>query len=376
MSEKNLKLLFKAESLTEIERWQDAIPLLLQFLSLNPQNYHATCLVSLCYFHLDESEFALDYAQKAIAIEPDEEWAHRLRSIILSKLGKNKDSLKSAEEAVRLAPYLSATLQTLVMAYLDSNKPRKARDIANKMVENHPESDESFLSLGLVNLRTNHLYQAEKCFREALRINPTNSLARNNLGVAVLRQENRPTTTFNRNYSNSLLRNQPQSEAMEHFTEAIKLEPNNQLIIQNLKNQFNYSIYVFLIISLIPFGLLSFMVFPGGTVVMGLLAILGLIKLMGETFKRKRTAPPELKIFLKSLKRKTLGEYFQEFKRIATRTIVKNWQPHALALVAVIINYFDAKQRNPNATIGFVQTIAVILMVVSGIWLSIKLSRN
>lgn len=376
MNEKDLKLLFKAESLTEIERWQNAIPLLLQFLSLNPQNYHATCLVSLCYFYLDEAEFALDYAQKAIAIEPDEEWAHRLRSIILSKLGRNKDSLKSAEEAVRLAPYLSATLQTLVMAYLDSNKPRKAREIANKMVENHPESDESFLSLGLVNLRTNHLYQAEKCFREALLINPTNSLARNNLGVAVLRQENRPTTTFNRNYSNSLLGNQPQSEAMKHFTEAIKLEPNNQLIIQNLKNQFNYSIYVFLIISLIPFGLLSFMVFPGGTIIMGFLAILGLIKLMGETFKRKRTAPPELQIFLKSLKRKTLGEHFQEFKRIATRTIVKNWQPHTLAIVAVIINYFDAKQRNPNATIGFVQTIAVILIMISGIWLSIKLSRG
>ncbi|HRH44329.1 MAG TPA: hypothetical protein PKY82_22030, partial [Pyrinomonadaceae bacterium] len=70
MTEKDSKLLFKAQNLTEIERWQDAIPLLLQFIAQNPQNYQATCLLSLCYYNLEETETALDLAQKAIAIQP------------------------------------------------------------------------------------------------------------------------------------------------------------------------------------------------------------------------------------------------------------------------------------------------------------------
>ncbi|HRH43750.1 MAG TPA: tetratricopeptide repeat protein, partial [Pyrinomonadaceae bacterium] len=267
-------------------------------------------------------------------------------------------------------------LQTLVMAYLDSDKPRKAQEIAVKMLENHPQSDESFFSLGLVHLRTNNPIEAEKCFREALRINPTNSLARNNLGIAVLRQESRQATTFKREETISIFDSQPENGAMEHFTEAIKLEPNNELILQNLKNQFNYSIYFFLIISLTPFGFLSFLVIPSVTAIMILFSILSLSKLLLETFKRKRSASPEMQMFLKTLKRKTLNEYFQEFTRIASKVIFKNWQPHVLAMIAVIVNFVGLSQNTNYSPKNLLQSLAVFLIVSSGIWLSIKLSRG
>jgi tetratricopeptide (TPR) repeat protein len=225
-------------------------------------------------------------------------------------------------------------------------------------------------------LRTNNPNEAEKCFREALRINPTNSLARNNLGVAVLRQESRQATTFKRDKTISIFNGQTKNGAMEHFTEAIKLEPNNELILQNLKNQFNYSIYFFLIISLTPFGFLSFLVIPSVTAIMILFSILSLSKLLLETFNRKRSATPEMQFFLKTLKRKTLNEYFQEFTRIASKVIFKNWQPHVLAMIAVLVNFVGLSQNTNYSPKNLLQSLAVFLIVSSGIWLSIKLSRG
>lgn len=376
MSESNFQLLLKAESLTEIERWQEAAPLLLQYLAKNPQDYQATCLLSLCYFHLEQTDSALEYANRAVANDPEEEWAHRLRSIILSQLGKKQESFQAAEEAVRLAPNQVFALHTLVMAYLDANKNRKAKEIAEKMRENHPYTDESFFALGSVYLQMNNPYEAEKCFREALRINPSNSLARNNLGVAVLRQEVRQATKINQPDTITLFGNEKNDDAMSHFTEAIKLEPNNELILENLKSQFSYSPFINVCIGLIPFTLMSFFIIPAGTILMILISFVSLLKLAWEVRKRKQSAPPEIQIFLKSVKQKSFAEYFAELKRIIILIFTKTWQPHLLALFAVILN-FIALSQNQNATTNTpFKAIAFILIIVSGVWLSIKLSRD
>jgi Tetratricopeptide repeat len=370
-TENSYKLLLKAEHLTEIERWKEAIPLLLQFLAQNPQNYQANCNLSLCYYHLDEFDKALDFAERAIAADPEEEWGHRLRSIVLSKLGKKKESLKSAEEAVRMAPEQAYSLQTLAFSYLELNQTRKAKQIGERMRENFPESDATFFVLGNIHLQSGNPYEAENCFREALRFNPNNSLARNNLGVAILEQE-RQKPMVNRDNSVSLFGDSTQNEIAQHFTEALKLEPNNPYVIENIKLQFSYSPFLFVIISLLPFLLLFFLVMPAGAFLLGLIGLITLGNLSWDTFKRRRYATPELKTFLKTTKRNSISEHFAVFRRIFHNIVWRNWLPHLFALIAVILKIVSDESYLEDYLIS----LSVIIIIVSGIWLAVRIKKN
>ncbi len=102
MEKSDENLLQKAEQLADIERWREAVPLLAKVIAKNPQHFHANCLLSLCHYNLKDFPAALEYAERAIAAEPEQEWGHRLRSVALTEQGRKKDALKSAEEAVRL----------------------------------------------------------------------------------------------------------------------------------------------------------------------------------------------------------------------------------------------------------------------------------
>jgi tetratricopeptide (TPR) repeat protein len=374
-TENSYKILLKAEHLTEIERWKEAIPLLLQFLAQNPQHHRANCLLSLCYYHLGELKKALEFAEKAIAAEPEEEWGHRLRSIVLSKLGKKKESLKSAEEAVRMAPDQAFSLQTLAVSYLELNQTRKAKQIAEKMRENFPESDAAYFVLGNIHLQSGNPYEAENCFREALRFNPNNSLARNNLGVAILDQE-RQKPMVNRDKGISLFGDSTHNEIAEHFTEALKLEPNNPYVIENIKYQFSYSPFTFLIISLLPFLFFFFLVMPAGAILLGLIGLISLLNLSWDTFKRRRSATPELKMFLKTTSKNSISENFAVFKRIFHDIVWRNWLPHLLGLLAVILK-FVAKEYPVESSTGYSLTyLSVIMIVVSGVWLAIRIKKG
>lgn len=375
MSENNYNLLIRAEHLTEIERWKEAIPLLLKFLAHDPQHYQANCYLSLCHYYLDEFDKALEFAEKAIASEPEEEWGHRLRSIVLSKLGRKKDSLKSAEEAVRMAPEQAYSLQTLAFSYLEANKIRKAKEIGEKMRENFPESDATFFVLGNIHLQSGNPYEAENCFRESLRFNPNNSLARNNLGVAILEQE-RQKPMVNRDNSTSLFGNSVHDEIAQHFTEALKLEPNNPYVIENIKSNFSYSPFLFVIISLLPFLLLFFLVMPAGAILLTLIGLISVFNLTWETFKRRRSATPEIKMFLKTSKRKSFSEHFSLFKRIFQNLVVRNWLPHLFAVIAVILKFFAIQSSAAEASKNSLISFSVIIIIVSGIWLAIKIKRG
>src|SRR5687768_250740 len=181
MNENSERLLEKAEYLTEIERWNEAIPLLIKVIAQNPEQFQANCLLAFCYYSLRDFENARLFAEKAVSVAPDEEWGHRLRSVVLTEQGKKKEALKAAAEAARLAPYEPFALQVLANAYLGVNKPQKAQEIAEKMRETAPESEFSYFTLGNVYLTRGDNYEAENCFREALRLNPNFADARNNL---------------------------------------------------------------------------------------------------------------------------------------------------------------------------------------------------
>ena len=68
----------------EINRFREAIPLLTKAYTQNPENYNVVCSLSYCFSELRENERSMEYAEKAIIINPENEWAYRLKGIQLS----------------------------------------------------------------------------------------------------------------------------------------------------------------------------------------------------------------------------------------------------------------------------------------------------
>jgi predicted Zn-dependent protease len=369
-------LISKAEHLAEIERWREAIPLLLKVLAQNPQHFQANCLHSLCHCSIGDFEKAIEFAEKAIAVAPEEEWGHRLRSIALGEIGKKKEALKSAEEAARLAPYEPFALQVLTNAYLSANKTKKAEEIALKMRENFPETETSFFVLGNVYLQKRDNYEAAKCFREALRLNPNCSDARNNLGVALLRQNDADDYMFIKPTNLSILDSENDAKIHEHFKEAIKIDPNHKTAAENLENQFGYynTLYFFLIF--LPFLVNALVVAPGITVFFTMIWVFGIFKTLGEIRRRRKTLSPELKMFLKSSANKNLSRRFKEFKTLAKAMYQQTWKPHVLAFVALIVWSIEFGDTIGTSSRTLNEVLAFVLIFVSTMWLGMEIRKD
>lgn len=365
--EKNIEtLLQKAEHLVEIERWREAVPPLLKVLGQNPEHFQANCLLGACHFYLKNYVEALEFTEKAIAVAPDDEWGHRLRSIILGEMGRKKEALKSAEEAVRLNPFELFGWQALTNAYLNCNKILKAKETAIKMREHFPESEYSFFSLGNVYLQAGNPYEAEKSFREALRLDPNFSDARNNLGVALLRQRKSDEI--------SLFNTPSEDEIRQHFSEAVKLEPENEIAAENLKSQYSYRYALYSFLSFLPFYTLAFFIAPGWSIIIFLISFFGIAKLLRDIRRKRKDFSPEMLLFLKS--KKCFPIYFDEFLKFAAQIYKKTWKPHALLIFAVILCHMNFGETAGNSSRTWNQAVAWILLIVSLIWLNSEISKD
>jgi len=377
MEKADEKILQKAEHLAEIERWREAVPLLAKVIAKNSQHFHANCLLSLCHYNLKDFPAALEDAERAIAAEPEEEWGHRLRSVALTEQGKKKEALKAVEEAVRLDPDEPFALQTLIYALLNLGKNKRAEEIALRMRESFPEMELTFFALGNVYLQSGNTYEAEHCFREALRLNPNSADARNNLGVALLRQNQAADNSLFKSNNLSILNaDSEEDEIQRHFTEAVKLEPTNETAAENLKNQFSYFNVLYGGLVFIPFILIVFFVAPAMTVLMTLLGFYGFLKLLFEIRRKRKQLTPELRMFLKTSMGKGLIYRLEEFTAFAKSIYQKTWKPHALAFFALVICYGDFGATANFGSRNINQALAYILIIVSGIWLQSELRKD
>lgn len=196
----------QAGALIDVRRYQDAIGLLNQVIASEPASGRPRCLLAQCRLGLGDHAGALDAATGAASVDPENAWAHRLRSIALLKLKRTKESLAAAAEAVRLSPQEASNYLVLTDAALAARHWQAAGVAAGRAVELAPNSANGHNALGLVALRRVRYGQAEGHFRTALGLDPQNARAMNNLGVALVRQGRRP-------------------QAIHYFAEAGRLDP-------------------------------------------------------------------------------------------------------------------------------------------------------
>lgn len=94
----------KAVELLQDERYKDAIPLLDQALSLNPNNANAYCDRARARSELNDYEQAMADADCAIKISENNKIAHTVRANVLQKLGKYNQAIDELTKVISLDP--------------------------------------------------------------------------------------------------------------------------------------------------------------------------------------------------------------------------------------------------------------------------------
>jgi hypothetical protein len=154
----------------------------------NPENPREWCVTSIARLDDDQPEAALDAAAEALARDPRLDWAHRLSSLALERLGREPEAVAAAERAVRLAPGSWAARLRLGSAL--SQLPGRWRDAAAqaaRAVWFAPEEPDVHVLAGDLSLVRGEHERAARSYRAALRADPGHPGARINLGLTLLR---------------------------------------------------------------------------------------------------------------------------------------------------------------------------------------------
>jgi hypothetical protein len=164
---------------------------------------HRHCALGAAHLEAGRNREALRAAERALGIDPELEWAHRLRAYALIGLAdhfrmriepiglrRRIRALEAAREAARLDPEGRAALITLVEALLARRTRRSRREalvVAERLVMLAPDDPATHNTLGRVFLKRHRWKDAEAAYRRALALDPHNYVALNNLGVAIRR---------------------------------------------------------------------------------------------------------------------------------------------------------------------------------------------
>lgn len=183
--------LTRARALTDLGRHTEARTELSRHLAVTPNSMEGLCLLAMCELALGDAPAALRAADAAVAAAPYSDWALRLRALALSKLDRRADARESAEAAVRLDPNDFANHHTVAHVLHDypdgdRRKPeelKRAREAALRAVELAPHEPAAHLIAGLT-AGALELRAAERAsYEEALRLDPNNAMAMNNLAA-------------------------------------------------------------------------------------------------------------------------------------------------------------------------------------------------
>lgn len=195
MTEHAAALVQRAAMLIDVNRAADAVALLHRAVGQAPDDQKAWCELGRAELSCNRPQNALVAANRALAVDPAEEWPHRLASIALNLLGQHDGAVRAAREAVRLAPHAWQTHVQLADCLADAPAPPWTRGqlraeawaAATRAIELAPLEPDPHCTIGHLLVLSQAAPQAERAFREALRLDPGNSRALNGLGLVGMR---------------------------------------------------------------------------------------------------------------------------------------------------------------------------------------------
>ena len=182
----------RARALMDLGRHDQARGLLAEALAEVPGDAQAWSAMARCCYRTDDFEAALHSADQALAHNPALAAAWRWRALSLAELKRWQEAHRAASEAVSREPLNWSGHMIMARGLLADpgrgGDDRRARGAAHRARELAPHEAETHFYAGRVAERAGHQDEAEACYREALRLNPEQRSARNQLALIQMRR--------------------------------------------------------------------------------------------------------------------------------------------------------------------------------------------
>lgn len=190
-------------------RHEHAAQELRQLLAQDPGDAHAHALLALALIENKQYADATTEAEQAIHLAPDFAFAHYARARVLNERNHEEEALRSIDEAIRLEPYDADYCSLQAAIHFDQGRWANALESAERGLQNDAEH------IGCTNLRAMALVklgrnaEAGQSIDAALSKNPDSAITHANQGWTLLHQGD-------------------PRKALEHFREALRLDPENE----------------------------------------------------------------------------------------------------------------------------------------------------
>jgi cellulose synthase operon protein C len=167
--------------------FEKALPALDKVLALNPRAAEAMVArgsAALDRFDIAEAELL---AERALKVNPKLTSALRLQADIHVVAGAEADALKVLERALTVNPREEATLARIAACYLFQGKGADFKAVLQRVQRQNPKCGQFYSELA-VRLDQRKWYpEAEKFYKQALKLRPQLTTARNDLGLLYMR---------------------------------------------------------------------------------------------------------------------------------------------------------------------------------------------
>jgi tetratricopeptide (TPR) repeat protein len=199
----------RALLLFEQSRYDLAERELTQELAVDPDNSMAHSLLALCLSKRKEYQRATEEAQTAVGLMPDLAFAHYALASVYDDRDRLKEAQSAIAEAIQLEPDNADYLALQSSISLQRGHWQAALDAAERGLEADAEhvGCNNFRALALVKLGREE--EAGATIAQTLATDPDNPITHANQGWAYLEQS------------------EP-DKALEHFREALRLDPNSE----------------------------------------------------------------------------------------------------------------------------------------------------
>lgn len=178
----------KAEISMKYGLMDEAIKYLNQALSLDPTHYQAYYLLGMVFYKEQRFEEAASAFQSCLKLQPDYSEAHSG----LASAYEAMDSLEKAEEELKTAYTIDSNHDTclkLAEIYFKQDKMNLALDYVQEAIQKDNQSTAAYNLKGVILNQKGDYAEAITCFSNAVSIDPNFVVARINLGVAYINNQ-------------------------------------------------------------------------------------------------------------------------------------------------------------------------------------------
>lgn len=199
----------RAQALIDVARYEQALEELQKAIGINPESGPAWLLTLICYTQLQQQGRAIQLAKEMLQQQAEEPLIYYLLALNLANDNALAEGMEVAQRGLSIAPTYTDLVALLAQMKSVDKQWEEALDYANRALSLEPNH---VMALNVRVAALNKLGRKEEMqtsIHQTLAADPNSSYAHSNVGWAHLESKEH-------------------EQAKHHFTEALRLDPNNE----------------------------------------------------------------------------------------------------------------------------------------------------